>query len=86
VHASKAERAAQRYCAGDPQKFEQLPGRLNFEVIPNLDNFQAAHRAGKRHGSSPSWGVPHSVSRSVDDALIVLDAWKVLRIKIGGGL
>jgi hypothetical protein len=30
-------------------------------------------------------GVAHSVSRSVDEALAVLDAWKVLRVKIGGG-
>jgi hypothetical protein len=30
-------------------------------------------------------GVPHSVSRSVDEALTVLDAWGALRIKIGGG-
>jgi hypothetical protein len=30
-------------------------------------------------------GVPHSVSRSVDEALIVLDAWKVLRIRIRSG-
>ena len=29
-------------------------------------------------------GVPHSVSRSVDEALMVLDAWGVLRVKIGG--
>jgi hypothetical protein len=29
-------------------------------------------------------GVPHSVSRSVDQALEVLDAWGALRIKIRG--
>ena len=29
-------------------------------------------------------GVPHSVARSVDEALAVLDAWGVLRVKIGG--
>ena len=29
-----------------------------------------------------SHGVPHSVSRSVDEALAVLDAWGTLRIKI----
>ncbi len=31
-------------------------------------------------------GVPHSVIRSVDEALMVLGAWGALRIKIGGGL
>ena len=31
-------------------------------------------------------GVPHSVSRSVDEALTVLGAWGVLRVKIGGSL
>jgi hypothetical protein len=30
-----------------------------------------------------SHGVPHSVSRSVDEALAVLDAWGTLRVKIG---
>ena len=30
-------------------------------------------------------GVPHSVSRSVDEALTVLGAWEALRVKIGGG-
>jgi hypothetical protein len=29
-----------------------------------------------------SHGVPHSVSRSVDEALAVLDAWGTLRVKI----
>ena len=29
-------------------------------------------------------GVPHSVSRSVDEAMMVLDAWGVLHVKIGG--
>jgi hypothetical protein len=31
-------------------------------------------------------GVPHSVSRSVDEALAVLDAWEALCIRIQGGL
>ena len=31
-------------------------------------------------------GVPHSVNRSVDEALEVLGAWGALRIKIGGVL
>ena len=30
-------------------------------------------------------GVPHSVSRSVDEALMVLRAWNVLRVTVGGG-
>jgi hypothetical protein len=29
--------------------------------------------------------VPHSVSRSVDEALTVLSAWGVLRVTVGGG-
>jgi hypothetical protein len=51
VQASKAEKAAQRASAGDLRRIEQLPGRLNFEVIPNLDNFQAAFVA-RRFGLS----------------------------------
>ena len=30
-------------------------------------------------------GIPHSVSRSLDEALTVLGAWGALRVKIGGG-
>jgi hypothetical protein len=29
-------------------------------------------------------GLPHSVAYSFDEALAVLDAWRCLRIKIGG--
>ena len=45
------EEAAQRADAGDPPKSEQLPGRLDFDAIPILSNFQAAHLA-RRFGLS----------------------------------
>ena len=47
----KAEKAAQRVSAGDLPKSEQLPGRLDFDAIPILSNFQAAHLA-RRFGLS----------------------------------
>ena len=52
MQASRAEKVAQRANAGDLRKIEQFRNRLNFEVIPNLDNFQAAHLA-RRFGLSP---------------------------------
>ena len=53
MHASKAEKAAQRASAGDLPKSEQLPGRLDFDAIPVLSNFQADFLA-RKFGLAPS--------------------------------
>jgi hypothetical protein len=53
VQASTAEKAAAEFSARGLRKIEQLGGRLNSEVIPNLDSFQAAHLA-RRFGLSAS--------------------------------
>jgi hypothetical protein len=53
VQASKAEKAARRVGAGDLPKSEQLPGRLDFDAIPVLSNFQADFPA-RKFGLAPS--------------------------------
>jgi hypothetical protein len=53
VLASRAEKTAAEFSARGLRKIEQLPGRLNFEVIPNLDNFQASHVIRLVPGLSP---------------------------------
>jgi hypothetical protein len=47
----KTKKAAHRVSAGGLREIEQLPGRLDFDAIPILSNFQAAHLA-RRFGLS----------------------------------
>jgi hypothetical protein len=52
VHASKAEKAAQRVCAGDLPKSDHLGRMTGFEANPTLLEIQASF-VGSRLGIAP---------------------------------
>jgi hypothetical protein len=80
--------------AGKLKQMGTKPGWPDFVLIPPAGQLHCLEL--KRLGETLSdaqegfqlWcirhGVPHSVAWTIDDALAALDAWCVLRIKIGG--